>query len=395
MEKRLLIVGLDPGTTTAYAILDMYGNFIEASSSKDFGLSQLLQKIVTHGRAVIVATDKHKTPAFVESFAAKVGAKIMSPRRDLKIAEKREMIAWFSAYPADAHQEDALAAAAHALRRINPLLQKIDYAVTEEQKPQLRAEVIEQVFRHNQSIAHAVELLLRPPLQKSVPDDNAPSNHAAAINTDKLQQRLHMLQKDNAYLRKHIESLRYGLARRERELAIHKSRAMRPLAEKFSHRLNNKEKTLKVYEYQCSQKDKIIRTIKQELGRLTGILMAKDAYYVLKKLDTLGSAGFEARKMLLNIGKEDIILVDNPAIVSKNVVQELAHLVSIIVHIKPISRKMRQLLPFTFIPAQELAYEDLGTIAVIGKEDLEAAKKNYHALANIIKTYQQERELLH
>ena len=45
MEKKLLIAGIDPGTTTAYALLDLKGNIVRVESSKEFNLNTLIKKI--------------------------------------------------------------------------------------------------------------------------------------------------------------------------------------------------------------------------------------------------------------------------------------------------------------------------------------------------------------
>ena len=41
-ENKLIVVGIDPGTTTAYAILDLEGNIVVLKSSKNLGLSGVL-----------------------------------------------------------------------------------------------------------------------------------------------------------------------------------------------------------------------------------------------------------------------------------------------------------------------------------------------------------------
>ena len=43
MQKRILIMGIDPATTKAYAVLDIDGNPIKLSSSKELSLNQLVE----------------------------------------------------------------------------------------------------------------------------------------------------------------------------------------------------------------------------------------------------------------------------------------------------------------------------------------------------------------
>src|SRR3989338_7900791 len=108
-EKKLLIVGIDPGITTAYAVLDIESNLIELKSSKQLDLKILISEVMKIGKVVLVGTDKVKVPSLVESFATKLGARIVNPDEDLKVDEKRKMTQNFSFD--DEHQGDALASA--------------------------------------------------------------------------------------------------------------------------------------------------------------------------------------------------------------------------------------------------------------------------------------------
>ncbi|MBI5389158.1 DUF460 domain-containing protein [Candidatus Woesearchaeota archaeon] len=45
-EKTLLIVGIDPGTTTAYAVLDLEGNVLKTHAQKDIDLGDVIKAII-------------------------------------------------------------------------------------------------------------------------------------------------------------------------------------------------------------------------------------------------------------------------------------------------------------------------------------------------------------
>ncbi len=77
--KPLMIVGIDPSTTCAYAVLDLNGNVLKTHSAREFSLSMMLSQVTEFSRPLIVATDKAKVPVFVEDFARKVGTKIVIP----------------------------------------------------------------------------------------------------------------------------------------------------------------------------------------------------------------------------------------------------------------------------------------------------------------------------
>ena len=91
MDKNLLIIGVDPGTTLAYAILDINGNLIKLRSSKNLSLSKLIFDTIKYGKIVIVGCDVAKVPGFVQDYAIKVGAKLIYPKEDLSVVEKRRL----------------------------------------------------------------------------------------------------------------------------------------------------------------------------------------------------------------------------------------------------------------------------------------------------------------
>ncbi|MBI2107687.1 DUF460 domain-containing protein, partial [Candidatus Woesearchaeota archaeon] len=123
-QRKRLIVGIDPGTTTGYAILDTSGNLLHADSSKNLGLSELISVAIRFGKVIVVGTDKRKTPDLVYKFAAKLGARIIHPKEDMGLWEKKDMTRGFAAR--NEHENDALASAFLAYREIRRIASKID-----------------------------------------------------------------------------------------------------------------------------------------------------------------------------------------------------------------------------------------------------------------------------
>ena len=156
-DKKLLIVGIDPGTTTAYAVLDIESNLIYLKSSKQLDLNQMISEIITFGKPVLVGTDKVKVPSLIEAFAAKLGAKIVSPQEDLKVIEKRRMTENFDF--SDEHQGDALASALFAYRDTKALLDKIDFFAKENNKHSIKDRIKELVIIKKISIKSAVNII--------------------------------------------------------------------------------------------------------------------------------------------------------------------------------------------------------------------------------------------
>ena len=92
IARKALIVGYDPGITSAISILDMHGNLVSLTSKRDIGRANLIKLISEFGRPVIISTDKHPLPRSVGKLASKLGIKPFCPEMPLSHTEKGELI---------------------------------------------------------------------------------------------------------------------------------------------------------------------------------------------------------------------------------------------------------------------------------------------------------------
>jgi len=116
--KRHLIVGIDPGTTTGVAILDLSGKVLHLSSGRGLTRGQISRTVSEYGHALVIATDVTPPPALISKLAASHSAILFRPDRSLKTSEKMEMTERVAAEQgvkaSDTHQRDSLAAAVKA-----------------------------------------------------------------------------------------------------------------------------------------------------------------------------------------------------------------------------------------------------------------------------------------
>jgi hypothetical protein len=113
-KPRYLIVGIDPGTTTAIAALDLDGNLLYLASSRQMGMSDVIEAIYRVGKPLVIASDVHEMPFSVEKIRRAFNGIAYSPRQDMSVEIKHELTAPFP-YQND-HERDALAAAMEAFR---------------------------------------------------------------------------------------------------------------------------------------------------------------------------------------------------------------------------------------------------------------------------------------
>jgi uncharacterized protein len=119
-----VIVGVDPGTTTAVAALDLGGRVVGAYSSKDMGVSQTVKHILSLGKPSVIASDVNPAPEFVSTIASQFGVRLFVPDKTLSVADKLDMSRPHDTQ--DAHQRDALAAAINAYAAYRKKLEKIE-----------------------------------------------------------------------------------------------------------------------------------------------------------------------------------------------------------------------------------------------------------------------------
>lgn len=121
--RKHTIVGIDPGTTTAVAILDLNGNLIELSSSRTRTPAKLIELIARTGKTLIVASDVNPAPGSVEKIKRSFNAILHEPPESLAVETKIALTKSFE-YRND-HERDALAAALDAYRSREPKFEQI------------------------------------------------------------------------------------------------------------------------------------------------------------------------------------------------------------------------------------------------------------------------------
>lgn len=115
-KPQYLIVGIDPGTTMAIALLNLEGELVHLSSSRVTSVSEAIAEITVYGRPLIIASDKKEMPGTVEKIRRSFNAVPFLPKNDLSLSEKYELASGI--HSANDHERDAYAAALVAYRNI-------------------------------------------------------------------------------------------------------------------------------------------------------------------------------------------------------------------------------------------------------------------------------------
>lgn len=141
---RFLIVGIDPGATTGYAVLNLRGRIVELGSKKGAGVAWIVKKLLRLGTPVVFSYDVATAPKLIEKVAAKFGARLIGPKRSLSNEEKKAIVGSRSRLAKNVHQRDALAAALFAVKVLSPLLRRLFLVLKE---ASLREATVEKVVK--------------------------------------------------------------------------------------------------------------------------------------------------------------------------------------------------------------------------------------------------------
>ncbi len=165
-KPRYLIVGIDPGTTTAVAALDLDGNLLYLTSSRQMNMSEVIESLFKVGKPLVIASDVENMPFTVEKIRRAFSAIAFTPKQDTSVETKMELAAPF-AYGND-HERDALSAALDAYRqyrhRFQSLLKRIPpgHDLDEVRARVIRGQSLDQVIGEMNTVAPVPEVQVPP-----------------------------------------------------------------------------------------------------------------------------------------------------------------------------------------------------------------------------------------
>jgi predicted RNase H-like nuclease (RuvC/YqgF family) len=161
--------------------------------------------------------------------------------------------------------------------------------------------------------------------------------------------------------------------------------------EESKSKLLFKEKNIKHLNRELYNKDINIVLLKKRIKRFEGILSKWNGIVILKKLDNFGSSEFNRKKEFLNIKKEDILLLNNPDIISDHVIDFLKEKVSVVIAKTDVSKKIRERCPFIFLKYSDLNIQEDEFFAVVSKVELNQKLKSKETINQIVQNYKKQR----
>jgi len=210
MNKKPLIVGVDPGSTSAVAAVDLEGEIELLESGKNFPPRDIIERTIKVGKPVVIASDKGKTPSKVSKISSSLGAKLFEPEEDLSQKRKKEL-----GKGANNHELDAVASAFHAQKQLHNQIQKINKLENEIDLP--KSEIAEKVFKEEPVKKPEESEQNSKDSNNSIENDNStysdPEKDRLQTKIDNLEAQVQKLKSELGEEKSEKESLRAKLSR--------------------------------------------------------------------------------------------------------------------------------------------------------------------------------------
>jgi len=367
--KPILIVGIDPGTTLAYAILDLKGEVINVGSSKGLDIDSLTAKIFHFGKPLIVATDVNPIPKFIEKFASQTGSKVIGPKEDIKVSQKKEVTKHYDF--SNNHERDALAAAIFAFKKVRGLLRKIDIYVKKHGKEDLKQDITYIVFSKGLSISDAISVLEkkeeRPNIKK--PKIRTESIKVKFDEVKYLKRQNEKLKSEISYLEKKLKSLKQNIGKIS-------NKKVKDIIQFRDKKINFLNKEIKEYKIEIGK-------LKKKISYFSDLILDMDKFLVVPKFNNLSFDEFKDKKL------KEVIFVEEPSVFSEKTLDFLKGKVDVIIHSKPISKSISK--KFIFINKKNLKIIIEDDFVLVDKIKLKEEMEKFDILDKVIKEYKEER----
>jgi predicted RNase H-like nuclease (RuvC/YqgF family) len=202
-----VVVGIDPGTTTAVALTDLDGSVLDVWSSRTADTAAVIEWIIEHGRPVVIAADVEPMPETVEKIRRSFDAAGWIPERDLSVDKKLHRTREES-HDND-HERDAMAAALFAFDDHADQFERIGAKVP----PQFdRGEVIADVVAAEKSVEAVIE---------EMRDDDEGTDESTTHDPRELTDDEKEIKRLNARIERlegHVEDLRGTVSRKDERI---------------------------------------------------------------------------------------------------------------------------------------------------------------------------------
>jgi predicted RNase H-like nuclease (RuvC/YqgF family) len=203
-----VVVGIDPGTTTAAAVVGTDGEVLDVMSTRTADTAAVIEWVIERGRPLVVATDVTPMPETVEKIRRSFDAAGWEPDRDLPVDVKKHRTREVG-YDND-HERDAIAAAFGAYDAHRDQFERVAAKVPPRED---LTTVLSRVVTDEESVETVVA-----DLADDEDDDEDDHEHTERELTDE-ERRIRSLEAQVERLQDHVESLETTIDEKDDRIA--------------------------------------------------------------------------------------------------------------------------------------------------------------------------------
>lgn len=247
-----IVVGIDPGITTAIAIFDLNGELKEVFSKKGMSKPEIVRFILSRGSPVIIATDKKSIPKMISEIASALSIPVFAPSEDLKVKEKVSLIKNIKVK--SSHERDAVAAGLYFFKKYSRKFREIDN-ILEKMNMEMHAEKVKELLIKGKArnLSEALESILGRAVEIK-----KPKRKKKKAPVEKKEDKLKILERRYEIAQEYIKKLE----KRVKELEEQKKML---IEERLKESKEIRESVLKSKEIEL--RDNIIRNLRIELEK--------------------------------------------------------------------------------------------------------------------------------
>ncbi|WP_435334134.1 DUF460 domain-containing protein [Haloarchaeobius sp. TZWWS8] len=386
-----VIVGMDPGTTTAVAIVSLDGQVLDVLSTRTADTSAVIEWIVERGRPVVVAADVTPMPNTVGKVRASFDAVGWEPDSDLPIDEKQHRTRE-TGYDND-HERDALAAALFAYDFHEDQFDRI----ARKTPPRLdRGEVTAKVLSGEGGVEAVVESMT----ESDDGEEESTAHDPRELTAE--EKRIRTLERQVERLEDHVDDLEETVAAKDERISdlqsdLDRARSQERQKARETRLVTRLERRNKALERDLEQKDEEIEKLEGKLARLKELWKLDHSNFAdvsekqkglvpVKPVEKFTKGAIDAAHESYGIAKDDVVFLRDASGAGRTTAEKLVGYEPRVVltgagGISEVADEVLFEHRVPVGPAADVAMQEVDELAVAREDDVAAVIAEWEELA--------------
>ncbi|WP_436903255.1 DUF460 domain-containing protein [Halovenus halobia] len=385
-----VIVGIDPGTTTAVAIVSTDGAVLDVLSTRTADTAAVIEWIIERGRPVIIAADVTPMPETVEKIRRSFDAAGWVPDRDLPVDVKQHRTRE-EGYDND-HERDAIAAAFGAYDANKDKFERI---ARETPPRQDQGAVLERVVADGQPLAEVLSDLREDDEDEEEQTDHVPRELTAE------ERRINRLETQVERLQDHVDTLEETIEQKDDRIDEYEQKLSDARSEQ--RRETRKSREVTRLERRNDQLERELETERERIEELEGKLERLKALWKLdhsnfadvaekkaglvpvKVIEQFTRDDIETADEKFGLAEDDVIFLRDASGAGRSTAQRLADINPKVVLRNGQLSDMADAILFDeeipVAPAEMVTIQEVDELAVARESEVEEAMEDWHQRA--------------